>query len=86
MHAVYQPGSQGGYYTPGGFWKSSEDVWEHNGSNKLNAAHVYVQIGATREESSLGMVLTNVGMDNAVRAVRVGVDRLKAGEIEVFSQ
>ncbi len=84
LHAVYQPGSQGGNYTPGGFLKTFSNVWEHNGSNTMNSAHVYLQIGTTREESSLGMIMTNVGLGDTLQAMQQGVDMLRRGEIDPF--
>jgi CubicO group peptidase (beta-lactamase class C family) len=84
LHTVYQPGTPEANYTPGGFWKTSADVWEHNGSNNLNAAHVYLQIGRTKRESSLGMVMTNMGQGNTDLAVQAGIKRLRQGDINVF--
>ncbi|KAJ9639505.1 hypothetical protein H2199_006540 [Coniosporium tulheliwenetii] len=89
LHTRWNPAANsetGSRYTPGGFWTRGTMILEHNGSNNLNAGHVYILIGDSAEYSTFGFTFTNVGGDRSLLAVLTGVDQMLRGDLDLFKQ
>lgn len=89
LHTRWNPAANseiGSRYTPGGFWTRGTMILEHNGSNNLNAGHVYIFIGDSAEYSTFGFTFTNVGGDRSLLAVQAGVNLMLRGDLDLFKQ